>query len=748
MANVVEIIIKAFDQTRAGFTSSLRNVQDFQKAANAMTNVAVATGGAVASAFVAMTKSAIDTSDELGKMAQRVNVPVEALTGLVHAANSANIETASFEKGLGTLNKTLAAAATNTASDAAAAFQAVGVAVKDSTGRIRPAEQILLDLAQKFSGFEDGAEKAALATQLFGKAGADLLPMLNLGRNGIVEIGGEVMAVTKGMASQADEFNSNLSRLKSDLAQTGFTIAQELLPHLLQFSTWMVKLERDHAFFAAAAMTVADVLKGMAVAVNLVWTTFKVLGAFLGTIAAILVENVIAPVKSTIQLFGVWGGSIRAIISHIGQLGRSLGDVGLLIGQVASGDFEEAWVTAGGLIQDTEVALKRIGSTLSDTVKQSADVVVTNYGQAFDNAAAMAKGALEGMKADVQSFSDFSMGLFSSPLQVNKETGGGPKPLAPLVQNVTRTHQSSDLQQYLALLAQIEADGLTGEAKLRAEAEKTLLERLDKLNRLKISDEEYFAGVALSYEAFETRKVQIAAESFEAQKAFADQLRVEAMDGIGQKMAADDLYFQERLKQIAQIEQTEEQALEMVALAQKNYANARVRTEQETLSAVSSIFGNMAAAAQAFGKKGFAAYKAFASAQALIDTYASAVAAYKSMSGIPYVGAYLGAAAAAAAIAFGMARVAQINSTQPAGAAHGGMDYVPGEATYLLQQGERVVQPSANRDLTEFLDARGGSGGSNGPVQVTIMLDRWTLGKALFDMGQSGELTIPTRAVV
>ena len=56
--------------------------------------------------------------------------------------------------------------------------------------------------------------------------------------------------------------------------------------------------------------------------------------------------------------------------------------------------------------------------------------------------------------------------------------------------------------------------------------------------------------------------------------------------------------------------------------------------------------------------------KAFAIAKATIDTYQSAVAAYKSLSGIPVIGPALGAIAAAAAVASGIATVKKIVSVQ------------------------------------------------------------------------------------
>ena len=81
---------------------------------------------------------------------------------------------------------------------------------------------------------------------------------------------------------------------------------------------------------------------------------------------------------------------------------------------------------------------------------------------------------------------------------------------------------------------------------------------------------------------------------------------------------------------------------------------------QSTLSVASEIFSAMAQIAGEENEAG----KAFAVTGAIIDTYASANAAYSAMAGIPYVGPALGIAAAAAAVASGIANVKAILSTK------------------------------------------------------------------------------------
>lgn len=64
--------------------------------------------------------------------------------------------------------------------------------------------------------------------------------------------------------------------------------------------------------------------------------------------------------------------------------------------------------------------------------------------------------------------------------------------------------------------------------------------------------------------------------------------------------------------------------------------------------------------------------------------------------------------------AVGLAHGATIGALAPvAGAAHGGLENVPSESTFLLNKGERVLSPNQNRDLTDFLGGEGGGGDIN-----------------------------------
>lgn len=125
---------------------------------------------------------------------------------------------------------------------------------------------------------------------------------------------------------------------------------------------------------------------------------------------------------------------------------------------------------------------------------------------------------------------------------------------------------------------------------------------------------------------------------------------------------------------------------------QKQIRDAERQINQQRLTDTSNMFGNMAQAAKAFGKEGFAAYQAFAIAAAVVDTAKAAIAAYSAVVGIPYVGPILAPIAAAAAIAAGAAQIAAITSASPSFASGGytgdGGKY---EAAGTVHRGEVVI---------------------------------------------------------
>lgn len=230
-----------------------------------------------------------------------------------------------------------------------------------------------------------------------------------------------------------------------------------------------------------------------------------------------------------------------------------------------------------------------------------------------------------------------------------------------------------------------------------------------------------------------------AAESMAIQ----EEMRVNSLDGFAQQQAAEDAHYEQRLRQIAALQLSEDQSIDLTTKAYAEHKANQTKIEKQQNAAIldsaSQTFGNLANVAKSFGKKGFVAYKAFATAQAIIDTYKAANAAYSAMAGIPIVGPALGIAAAAAAIAAGLANVSAINSQKPSGQAHAGMDYVPREGSYNLAKGELVLDRGTSDKVRSGLGV--------GPMVANLVVDGQVFFRWMLQASRDGRLEISSKAI-
>lgn len=177
----------------------------------------VAVAGVSAISFASKIQDAINLADSFNKLSQKTGVAVEDLSKLNYAAGLADVSTEALSVGLKKLNVNISAAG-NGSKEQAALFKALGVSVKDAAGNMRSADRVFADLADVFAGSADGANKTAIAVALLGKAGADLIPLLNGGKSALKDLGDEAkkLGIVLGadFAKNAEEFNDNLHKLQ------------------------------------------------------------------------------------------------------------------------------------------------------------------------------------------------------------------------------------------------------------------------------------------------------------------------------------------------------------------------------------------------------------------------------------------------------------------------------------------------------------------------------------------------------
>ena len=185
-------------------------------------------GSAIVGGLSAIVKKSIDAGDELFNLQAKTGIAANALIGLGNAAKLADVDQETLGKGLTKLSINLVKAAEGN-DTLARKFEALGVSVKGTDGQVVSADVALKQIADRFADMPDGAQKAAAAVALFGKAGADLIPLLNEGAAAMDEF---TYKVSDDFAARSDLFNDTITELGIKAQGFGMELTDALLPAL------------------------------------------------------------------------------------------------------------------------------------------------------------------------------------------------------------------------------------------------------------------------------------------------------------------------------------------------------------------------------------------------------------------------------------------------------------------------------------------------------------------------------------
>lgn len=275
MANNLGSLVVSLGLDAAEFTRGLSKseYQTQQWVRRFETGIEAARTGALA-AFAAMgTAAAVldrklqdiagfqDLADKMGDTAQEV-----ASLKLAFDLSGVSAETAAAAS----VKLTSALAKTDDESKGVgAALKAIGLEM-DEFKRLTPVAQIDA-VAQALAGFEDGAGKTAVAVQLFGKSGADLIPMLN----DLAEEGGRQVTLTGQQIAAADEYSKSVARLRSEVQTLVAVTAADAAPVMTQ----MVQILRDINTYANSGAQGFNILAATLEGAKLVLQTVVLLGS-------------------------------------------------------------------------------------------------------------------------------------------------------------------------------------------------------------------------------------------------------------------------------------------------------------------------------------------------------------------------------------------------------------------------------------------------------------------------------------
>ena len=385
-------------QSVNGLTGGLAKLEKgTNRSATAMQRLKAAAGGAINGlkglgiaagiGLAAISKLAYDNlqlADSMSKMSQRTGIAVPQLDRFRQAANLSDTSIQSMGKGFSILAKNMKDAVEKGTGPANDAFNQLGIRLTDSNGKLRDTDQVILDVADKFSKMEDGTEKAALASQLFGqRLGSEMIPLLNLGSAEISKFG---TTMTQEGADRAAAFNDRIATLGERFSQLAMAATMQLLPAFEAFlgkieeaANWFGQLpgpvKQLATGFAAIAIplvaiavplgAVTGALAGLAPLAAGVGAAFAAIGPILSGLIPLIAGIFTGPV-GWVALVVAAGAAIYAFRDQIGQAFQAIGQIFMDAANWYKTTFIDPIISLGQSVVDF---YKNVFSTIGNAIK-------------------------------------------------------------------------------------------------------------------------------------------------------------------------------------------------------------------------------------------------------------------------------------------------------------------------------------------------------------------------------------------
>ncbi|MDR1165747.1 MAG: hypothetical protein LBO66_07720 [Deltaproteobacteria bacterium] len=206
-----------------------------------------------------------DAMDEAVKSSQKAGISISAWQEMSYAAALSDVTNEQLIGSYQKLNRNMINAAKGGKTQAAA-FKSLGITLTNSKGEIKATDTVMMEIAEAFSKMPDGAKKTAVAMDIFGKSGAQIIPLLNAGESGLKDLRREAEAIGVVFGDEdaraAEEFNDNITRLETRLRGLAFVVGHALLPVcddiVKSFSQW---IDANKQFISTKILEYVDKFK-------------------------------------------------------------------------------------------------------------------------------------------------------------------------------------------------------------------------------------------------------------------------------------------------------------------------------------------------------------------------------------------------------------------------------------------------------------------------------------------------------
>lgn len=381
-------------------------MQDFgskvTEVGNQMKPLSAAAAGLVA-AMGGLAYKSVQTADDLNTLSKQTGLSTDSLQKMQYAADLVDVP---FDRISGAVTKMK-----KSMGGTGEAFDKIGVAVKDSTGQMRGAEDVFYDTIKALSQIPNEVERDQRAYEIFGRSADELAGIIDDGGAALREYGDEAKRMGLIMSGETldalnktnDAVDKSKAQLKAAWLQLGATIATGLAPVVQKLTGWVEKLvgwlQKLTPAQTNMIMTIGLVVAAIAPLLLIIGQIASAIGAILSLAPAFtaVFAALAGPVGIAIAVIGalvavgvllyknwdeikakaieVWNDLVNGWNNFKTNLSNAFNE----FGQAAKQSFTDTW----NAVKDTAInAWESIRTSISTKVTQIKDTISATFEEA------------------------------------------------------------------------------------------------------------------------------------------------------------------------------------------------------------------------------------------------------------------------------------------------------------------------------------------------------------------------------
>jgi hypothetical protein len=256
MGNSVVVVVAGEDKTGEVFNAVKKHLDDTKAKARETSDSLGAIGQSlmhglqaagiavgvreIVDGFKRMIDSSVELGMELGHLSQQTGISVQNLSVMKYMSDVTGVSFETLSKGFKKMSTDIFEWQ-HGEKMAGRAFEDLGISLKDVQAKGQDMYGIMSMIADKFKTMPDGPQKLAISTQLFGRAGQQLIPVLNQGSSAVEEFRGKAEALglvlDEDGVKKMEALHASAAELKGSFEGLGLSITSSLAPSL----EWLAK---------------------------------------------------------------------------------------------------------------------------------------------------------------------------------------------------------------------------------------------------------------------------------------------------------------------------------------------------------------------------------------------------------------------------------------------------------------------------------------------------------------------------